>query len=252
VSVGPRILGLLGAGGDGPNLMAVLPEATLERPGGAPFRLRGGHRLWAAPEVPAISYEPDDRACSVAELADGIRVEAPRDGAGFVKALEIRSADEVWIVDHELRNGSEETVTVAAWGITQVRPGGRAILPLGDRGVGPQADRALVLWPYTDLDDPRLGYARDGVTVHAVARTGPAKVGAAPGEGRVAYRIDGQLFEKRIAVDPALRYPDRGATVQVFVQDHFCELETLGPLVTLPPGGSTTHRETWSLRDADG
>jgi hypothetical protein len=44
--MGPRILGLIGRG---QNLLAVLPDAELERPGGRPSRLIGGHRLWAAP-----------------------------------------------------------------------------------------------------------------------------------------------------------------------------------------------------------
>jgi hypothetical protein len=37
--------------------------------------------------------------------------------------------------------------------------------------------------------------------------------------------------------------------VQVFSRHDFCELETLGPLVTLGTGDATTHRETWTLRE---
>ncbi|HET7235641.1 MAG TPA: hypothetical protein VFK59_04330 [Actinomycetota bacterium] len=247
VSAGPRIIGLSGRGH---NVMAVVPDATLERPGGAPFRLMGGHRLWASPEVPEITYEPDERPCSVSSIADGVRVEAPADGAGLVKALEIRAAGEDWIVDHELRNASASALTVAAWAITQLRSGGRAVLPLGDRVPGYQADRSLVLWPYTDLDDPRLAFEGDGVAVQAVPGDGPVKVGAAPGRGWVSYTFDDEVFEKRVEVDPSRPYPDRGAAVQVFARDDFCELETLGPLVTLGADEATTHRETWTLREA--
>jgi hypothetical protein len=35
--------------------------------------------------------------------------------------------------------------------------------------------------------------------------------------------------------------------VQVYVCDEFCELETLGPLEVVPPGGSVTHREHWTV-----
>lgn len=246
VSVGPRILGLLGAG---ENLLAVLPDATLERPGGGPYRLIGGHRLWAAPEIPELTYEPDERPCEVEAVDGGVRIEAPADGAGLVKALEIRDDGEGWIVDHEIRNASERPITVAAWAITQLRPGGAAVLPLGDRGPGPVADRALVLWPYTDLDDPRLRFDRDGIEVDAVAGAGPVKVGAAPGRGRVEYRLGSEMFEKRVAVEPVSPRADRGAAVQIYVGDGFIELETLGPLVRLEPGGATTHRETWELRE---
>ena len=248
--VGPRILGLMGTG---QNLFAVLPEATLERPAGAPFRLVGGHRLWAAPEVPEITYEPGDGPCAIAEVDGGVRVEAPADGAGLVKALEIRADGRDWIVDHELRNDGFRSISLAPWAITQLRPGGRARLPIGARASGPQADRSLVLWPYTDLDDPRLAFQRDEVEIDAAPGVapgaGPLKVGASPGEGRVSYRVGGAMFEKRVDVDPSLPYPDRGAAVQVFVREDFCELETLGPLVTLGAGEATTHRETWTLRE---
>lgn len=246
VSVGPRILGLIGAG---TNVMAVVRGATLEGPRGEPFRLRGGHRLWAAPEVPAITYEPDDRACEATPVNGGVRVAAPVDGAGLVKVLEIHAAEDGWIVEHELRNASARPRRLAPWAITQLRPGGLAELPLGDRSEGMQADRSLVLWPYTDLDDPRLRLERDAIGVHAVPGHGPIKVGAAPGLGRVRYHVDGEVFEKRVEVQPSAHYPDRGAAVQVFAQDDFCELETLGPLVTLEPGETTAHREEWMLRE---
>jgi hypothetical protein len=249
VSVGPRILGYVGAGG---NLLAVLPDATLERPGGESFKLVGGHRLWAAPEVPEITYEPDERPCSVTAVGEGVRFEAPADGVGLVKALEIRALGEEWIVDHELRNEGDRPITLAPWAITQLRPGGRAELPLGPRASGPRADRSLVLWPYTDLDDPRLTFERDRVVVDATSATRPLKVGAAPGRGWLAYRLDGEVFEKRVEIDPSAPYPDRGAAVQVFVTEGFCELETLGPLRELERGRSATHRETWTLRKEAG
>lgn len=244
VSIGPRIIGLFGAGS---NIMAVLPDATLERPGGPPFSLVGGHRLWAAPELPELTYEPDERPCTATSVDGGLRVEAPADGAGLVKALQVRSAGAGWIVDHELRNEGDRPIVLAPWAITQLRPGGRAELPLGRRGPGPQADRSLVLWPYTDLDDPRLHLERDVIRVDAVPGAGPLKVGAAPGEGRLVYRLDGEVFEKRTAVDDAGPHADRGAAAQVYVRDDFCELETLGPLTELRPGDSAFHRETWTI-----
>ena len=57
---GPRITGL--RVGDQENLFAELPGLVIERPGEEPFRFLGGHRLWLAPEVPAVTYLPDDEA----------------------------------------------------------------------------------------------------------------------------------------------------------------------------------------------
>jgi len=247
-SVGPRVLGLVGDEG---NLMAVLPDLGLDRPDGGRFAFIGGHRLWAAPEVPGVTYQPDDRPCAAVELDGGARVDAPTDAAGLAKAISIGPAADGWTVDHEIRNESDRPVTVAAWAITQLRPGGTATLPLPSRGPGPQADRALVLWPYTDPTDPRIAVARDAVTVRSEPGGPALKIGVAPGDGALSYRIDGQLFEKRIDIDPEAAHADLGAALQVYVCDDFCELETLGPLRTLEPGETVTHRERWTLRGVD-
>src|SRR5690606_38976804 len=51
--LGPRVLSLTLPDGTGHGLFASLPELTIDTPGQPPFRMHGGHRLWAAPEVPA-------------------------------------------------------------------------------------------------------------------------------------------------------------------------------------------------------
>jgi hypothetical protein len=248
-SVGPRVLGLLGRGD---NLFAILPEAGLERHDGDRFRFLGGHRLWAAPEIPEITYQPDDRPCTVTEVEDGIRVEAVPDGAGLIKSIQVRRDGDGWRVDHVLGNGSGRPLTVAPWAVTQLRLGGEVILPIGGGAVGLQADRSLVLWPYSDLSDRRVWLTSDAVHLEAVAGVSPLKLGAAPSEGWVSYRVDAEVFEKRVAIDPAASYPDRGAVVQVYLCDDFCELETVGSLREVHPGGAATHTEHWSLTEADG
>jgi hypothetical protein len=108
-----------------------------------------------------------------------------------------------------------------------------------------------VLWPYTDLADPRIAF-EPGVAHVRSTPSGPAlKLGVAPGgDGPLAYRIGDEVFEKRIGVDPGAAHADLGATLQVYLCDDFCELETLGPLVTLEPGATTRHTERWTLRAA--
>jgi hypothetical protein len=248
-SVGPRVLGLVTMRG---NVFAVLPDATLEGPGGERYRLVGGHRLWAAPEVVDVTYQPDDRPCAVAAVDRGVRVEAPPDGVGIVKVIEARVVADGWLVDHVLRNESSEPMTIAPWAITQLRMGGVAEIPLGPLGAGLQPDRSVVLWPYTDLADPRVAFESGRICVDARPTGSRLKLGVAPSEGRVSYRLDDVVFEKRVAVDPAATHPDRGAVVEVFVCDDFCELESVGPLAEVPPGGATSHRERWVVRTVDG
>jgi hypothetical protein len=243
-SVGARILGVDGGRG---NLLAVLPDAELARPDGGRFRLIGGHRLWAAPEEPARTYASDDGPCAVAEIRGGVRVEAPTDAAGLRKAIEVRRSNGSWVVDHEIVNRSGVATTLAPWGVTQVRGGGEARLSLPPAHDGPGADRSLVLWPYTDPGDERIRLSRHTVRIRADPTGHRLKVGGAPSGGQVSYLLDGQVFEKHVSVDPDGRYADRGAVVQVYVCDDFCELETLGPLRRLAPGAAATHRERWTL-----
>ena len=244
ISTGPRILGLLV---EGVNLFAVLPDALLVGPEGERFRFLGGHRLWVAPEIPSVTYRSDDRPCSVTEVEDGVGVEAPPDGAHLAKVIWVRRSPNGWIVDHVVRNASRRTTTIAPWALTQLQRGGEAAIAVPPREDGPRADRSVVLWPYTDLGDPRFGFSRDEVRVDAGRPGPPLKLGAAPSDGRVAYELDDYRFEKRIDVDPDAPYADRGAAVQVYVCDDFCELETLGPLHEVEPGGSVALRERWSV-----
>jgi hypothetical protein len=246
-SVGPRILGLFGRGD---NMLAVHPGWTIDRPTGAPFRLLGGHRLWVAPEVPRITYEPDDRPCVVIEMEGGVRIEAPRDGAGILKSIEVCRSEAGWIVDHEIRNGSAAPITLAPWAITQLPLGGEVVAPASTHASGPQADRSLVLWPYSDPGDARLHLGLDDFRIDAAPGARWLKIGVAPSRGRVSYRREGDVFEKHVVVDPSASYADLGAAIQVFVCDDFCELETLGPLREIAPDGVARHRERWTIRRA--
>lgn len=244
---GPRIISL--RRNDSPDFFAHLdPEVSLRQPDGRVYRLQGGHRLWAAPEIPEVSYAPDDHACEVSTTGDSVRISAPADGAGLEKSITVTRHEEELVVDHRLTNAGSQEIGVAPWAITQLRLGGVAQLPLRsaeDRD-DLQADRSLVIWPYTDLADSRLSYATDHVLVQG--RPGPAlKLGSGPEPGELSYSLEKWRFIKRIEPWLGGSFADRGAVCQVYVKDAFLELETLGPLALLPPGAWTEHRETWTI-----
>ena len=245
-SYGPRVLDLSWQGR--PSVFVRLDDSvTLDGPDG-PLPLRGGHRLWAAPEVADVTYVSDDVACQV-ELGEGVvSVTGARDGAGLQKTVTLREADGCLVVEHSLLNRGDTARRVAPWAITQLRLGGTAFCPLPpEPGRAPQADRSLVLWPYTDLTDSRFEWRPQVLVVRA--EVGPqTKVGSGPAPRRLGYFLDGQLFAKDVppASDEGV-YADRGAVAQVYCNDTFLELETLGPLATLEPGEETTHLETWQI-----
>lgn len=248
---GPRVTDL--RLGESPNLLAVLEDdVAIEHPTGL-FRFRGGHRLWAAREVPAITYAPDDHACSVENLARAIVITGPPDAAGLAKRITVAGEDGMLRVDHAIENLGDSTLEIAPWSITQFPLGGLALLPLGGT-TSPgnlQASGRLVTWPYTSLIDPRLRWRDAGVTIEA--RQGPAlKMGSGPSPRHLGYLREGWLFTKQIPRAQPGEYPDHGAVGQVFTGESFCELESVGPLTLLEPGRSVWHREHWVVAPCDG
>lgn len=243
---GPRLIGLRCAGS--PELLARLPDDLgIERPDSRPFRFRGGHRLWAGPEVPATTYAPDDEPCEVTRESGRVTITGPPDEAGFAKQISVTWDGDLLQVDHLLGNRGPAARRVAPWAVTQFPLGGTALLPLGAGAPADsyQADRRVIVWPYTSLQDDRIGWKRGAVAL--AARPGPRiKLGSGPRTRRLGYHRAGWLFVKEIPdADDARPYADLGAVGQVFSGEYFCELESLGPLVDLEPGASVAHRESW-------
>jgi hypothetical protein len=252
--LGPRILAVTLADGTGEGLLAALPELTIDTPGQPPFRMVGGHRLWAAPEVPATTYLPDDGPPEVTRAADSVTF-SELQATGLRKTVRVAPTPHSVVIDHILSNQGAETAQVAPWAITMLTPGGEAWLPRymgrSDAG-GYQANGSLVLWPYTRFDDARLVPGDPVTRVLAIAGSeGRVKIGLQGRPGWAAYRRADALLVKRFAWLEGETYPDMDASVQCYSCGDFIEVETLGPLVTLSPGESTTHRETWTLVRVD-
>jgi hypothetical protein len=55
------------------------------------------------------------------------------------------------------------------------------------------------------------------------------------------------LFVKRSPLQSATRFPDGGCNAEVYCNDSFVELETLGPLTRLAPGEAVVHEEIWEV-----
>jgi hypothetical protein len=252
--VGPRVLSLTLPDGTGTGLLASLPGHTIDTPGQAPFRLYGGHRLWAAPEVPATTYLADDRPPTVTRTADTLDLSVLQT-SGLRKTMRVSARVGSVVIDHVLANEGDTSFEAAPWAITMLTPGGEAWLP---RWLGPldpggfQANGSLVLWPYTRLADARLIVGDPIIRVQAVAGAErPVKVGLQGRPGWSAYRRREAVLVKRVTWLEAEAYPDMDASIQCYSCGDFIELETLGPLATLAPGESTTHRETWTLTRVD-
>lgn len=252
-SVGPRLLALRPEGGE--NLFAELPDLTLEVPGGGTYALHGGHRLWHAPEVPRRTYLPDDRPVTVEQLDDGLKViQTEGEGTGLQKSLHVRLPDQspTVIVDHLLTNRSLWPVPCAPWAITQLKPGGVAILPQNTAPADPEGvrpNRNLVLWPYSDPGSPYVHWGDRYLLIRAGLQSGAFKIGFPNPRGWLAYHREGTLFVKYAAFQAGAEYLDLGASSQCYAHPRFLELETLGPHQLLPEGETVRHREVWKVFD---
>ncbi|MFN8497084.1 MAG: hypothetical protein U0641_04450 [Anaerolineae bacterium] len=249
---GPRIVRLF-VGGSTDNLLAEMPEMKAPTPHGD-FFFRGGHRLWHSPEATPRTYIPDHVGFRVEDLAHGVRLLQPAEvSTGIRKTIELRLTPDKpsLTLNHTLTNEGPWPVELAPWAITQLRLGGWVALPqtMGPLdGVGLLPNRQLVLWPYTRLDDPRFSPDDRMIVIEAQAALPPFKIGYMNRRGWAAYAIDSVLFVKHFTPQPERDHADFGCNNEVYCNDQFVELETLGPLVRLDPGQSAYHQEIWEVR----
>lgn len=248
---GPRVIHAAVPGSD--NVMAELPDATLEWRDGR-FSLRGGHRLWVAPEVRDLTYTPDDDPVELHEVENGVIVGTPpSDSSPFHREMEIilGVGKPRLTITHRLTYTGSSTAVAAPWAITMLPADGTVVLPMR-RGAPDQlqADRNVVLWPYTSLHDPLIDISDEAIFVHG-GRSEPTKIGTSGVAGWSAYLRGNTALIKRAVADASATYPDKGAGLQCFANSYFMELETLGPLATLNPGETVEHLETWEVRSVE-
>lgn len=252
LDIGPRIVSLRRPDG-GRNLFA---EITSERGGrGEPHMcLRGGHRLWHAPEDEQRTYQPDNAPPACTELPKGRGFELAQDveaATGMQKTMRVELAGTRSVrVTHTLTNRGLWPVETAAWALSVMRGGGFSILPLPPKGT--HAENLLprfnmVQWAYTDFSLPAWRFFPGFISVDTRKVPAPQKLGLTDYPGWSAYWINGVTFVKHAEVIAGATYPDGGCPFETFANAEITELETLSPLQTLAPGAHITHVETWGL-----
>ena len=253
--IGPRIIGYRLEGSE--NILAELgPDAVVKTELGD-WHPWGGHRLWHAPESMPRSYVPDNSPIK-AELVgeDAIRLIQPTETAtGIQKEILVRLAPEGTCVSlvHKLTNKGLWAVELAPWALTIMRGGGTTIIP--QEPYIPHEEkllpaRPMVLWHYTDLTDPRWTFLKKYICLRTDEKLNhPQKIGVLNKQGWAAYLRNDLLFVKRIPFVEGATYPDMGCNCETYTAGTFMEIESLGPMTRLDPGGSIEHTEQWFLFD---
>ncbi len=255
LDVGPRILKFAPRGGE--NVFKIIEEQL----GGTEEELwqsRGGHRLWIAPESFPFTYAPDNYEvdCQVYPNGGAILTAPDEMPQGFTKQIEVcLHPEEAKVrVVHRITNVVDEEQEVAAWMLSVMAAGGIEIIPQPPAkehpGMGPgdfTPDRTMVLWPFSNLNDSRFHFGTRFITLRHDASLGATKFGLHQSCGWAAYYLDGTLFVKHFSLDAHATYPDRGCNFETFANEDLVEIETLGPLTKLRPGGVLEAVEEWEL-----
>ncbi|MDR3317979.1 MAG: lamin tail domain-containing protein [Clostridiales bacterium] len=246
---GPRIL-YLGRKG-GVNHLAVFEE-DLKNPDKEAYLHYGGHRLWHAPEAAERTYVPanDKVEVKIDEKMGVIMLTAPVEAlTGLQKVIIIKPDEEPgnFVILHRIFNRSPFAVELSAWAITMLAPGGLVVIPNSESENGYCANRALSLWKYSKLNDPRV-YLGDGyVAVTNDAKTeAPFKIGSTVDDCFACYFNHGELFVKYFPF-VSDKYPSYDCNFETYTCRAFSELESLSPLTKIEPGDFAEHMELWEL-----
>jgi len=241
-TTGPRIIGLHTKGMEG-NLFAETPDVHWPVPHGE-FYLRGGHRLWKAPEDSFYNC-PEEGVTVIA--GESVILRSPVDVSGLEKEIEFRLDGNCVHLSHRITWHGETPLELAPWTITQLRLNSMGILPLeGVAGGASAPNRSIVIWPYTSLKDERLELHDDFILVQGIPGDVPLKIGGLNTHGWLACALGNALFVKRFAIEEGV-FPDMNSNVEVYVKDVCIELELLGSLRMLKKGDSAVMSETWEV-----
>ena len=258
LDIGPRVISYRRLGypeGDdrGENVFKQYAEQLGGRRAGE-WKIRGGHRLWVAPEDFGITYAPDNGP--VAHEFHGentLRLVHAATGPYWVEkhlTLTLDAAGPGVTLHHEIINRGPEPLHGAVWALTVMAPGGVGVVPQPPLGEHPRdllPNRRLIVWPFTDLSDARLHLGPHLFTLTQAADRQPLKYGLRHEGGWAGYLLGRRFFAKTVAHEPGAVYPDDGCNFETFTNYEMLEVESLAPLRTLAPGEGAVHVERWTL-----
>lgn len=250
--IGPRVLRY--GFSEGPNFfkeMSGSEESQLT--GDQGWKVYGGHRIWVGPERPSYTCVPDGNPPRITTTDDSICATAQVDAAGIEKQLDVRlaQAGSRVTVTQRLTNRGRWPLRFAAWTISMMAPGGVAIAPFPDRGTHPEVlppSNPLVMWAFTNWTDPRWTLLEKYLVLRQNPElASPEKAGLFRPLTAAAYLLGADAFVKTCQAYPDREYPEMGCSLEIFANEMFLEIETLGPLAAVEPDETIEHVEEWSL-----
>ena len=230
----------------GANVFKEFAE-RLGKSGEEKWQLRGGHRIWAAPEDAVKTYAPDNGPVHVAIKGAVLEATEPVEPlTGLEKQITVkmsrhgqrRRGTAPHPQHHEEIHGSRSLGAFHDGAgrrghprISAARHASRSAGADQSAGhVGLHRSHRQALAVHEEIPDPAPGpeQPRPAAKARVVSTRTPGS----------AYLLGSDLFIKRIEADPKRTYPDLGASFETFTNADFLEQETLGPMTKLAPGAS--------------
>lgn len=216
------------------------------------WRLRGGHRLWVAPES-NLTYYPDNAPIHYEICGDSIVLTQQEDPWLQVKkSIQISFGTDASVqINHCIENTGAEDKNCSLWAVSAMAPGGVQHIPLKTYDGGAMPRHWISMWSYTDLGDHRAKYSRDEILLTHEPIEQRYKIGVDRPNGPVRYENKGVAFEKEFPVSEGDTYPDKDVSYETFMCKHMVEIESLSPLVRIPADQKQYHSEVWRLTKLD-
>ncbi len=252
---GPRIAFFGKAAGD--NLL-FWDEQDLGR---ADWKLRGGHRVWSArpgADESEDAYRADNAPCEVEEQEGWLYLRGEKDPlTNTRRTIGVKAeADGRLLVDSAIANEGDMLYSCSVWALTCTLPtkGTRYGMPLGD-GSEWDAFRLVMFKKWggghtSRLDDPQIQVNQEMMIVEPQGIETKRMIEAPHGIMAMDVPDQNTTFVKKVGYKKGANYP-LGCNLAFYVgPDNFMvEMETMGPEVTLKPGETASHLESWLLTD---
>jgi len=177
-------------------------------------------------------------------LPNGVIVEQTLDPRqNIVKSLKITfEKDGTLRLDHSFRNAGETPIVGASWGVNTLAGYGSATI--GFSGVdGLNPSRTVSLWGETNLNDSRLKFTKDSISVQHAPSRDYFKIGVYSREGKAVFQNKGQQLTLTFDTPGMDSLPDGGCNFELFMSKQFLELEVLGVKTEILPGQAACHTE---------
>ncbi|MBO5928522.1 MAG: hypothetical protein J6Q42_00705 [Clostridia bacterium] len=230
------------------NLFFEQPNDMVELSTPDGWRVRGGHRLWLAPESKDC-YFPDNLDISYELTENGVILHQPTDPwLQITKSMTLSFLSENQVqVTGTVTYLGDGVCRCSPWGITSVAAGGVQHIPLPEITKSSAPVHTITSWYYTDLGDARAEFNKNSITLRHATGQSNFKIGVGHPAGPVTYTNKGVVFEKAYTLQPDMLYPDGGVSYETYMCNHMVELESLAPLYDLKSGDSAFHTEIWKL-----